>query len=103
MTCAEVARLISAYLDGELDPVAATAIADHLALCRDCPPEAAALAELRSALRSLEAPPPAAVQRLRAWVTTMTATDREAATEPGSPDSSRFPPRHRAPRRPRHS
>ena len=65
LTCTEVARVVSAYLDGELDSAAAARVGRHLAECPDCPPEAAAVAELRRALRQLGIPPAASVTRIR--------------------------------------
>ena len=36
MTCKEVIRKLSDYLDGELDPVLAEQLARHLEHCEDC-------------------------------------------------------------------
>lgn len=40
MTCAEVARRLQRYLDGDLDDDGAQRLAAHLELCRDCGMEA---------------------------------------------------------------
>ncbi len=81
--CAGIARHISAFLDGELDHATAAAIVAHLDLCRDCPPEAAAVAALRSALRELGTPPSSSMQRLRAWIETATGAAPAGGPEPG--------------------
>lgn len=36
MTCAEVVELVTAFLDGALDPVTAERFVEHLALCDGC-------------------------------------------------------------------
>ncbi len=36
MTCKEVIRKLSDYLDGELDPILAEQLARHLEHCEDC-------------------------------------------------------------------
>ena len=71
LTCAELGRLLSAYLDGELDPGTAAWAAHHLEQCPGCTPEADALAELRGALRELGVPPADAVTRLREWLSSI--------------------------------
>jgi anti-sigma factor RsiW len=83
LSCADLARLLSAYLDGELDATTARWAADHLDVCGDCAPGAAALAELRSALRGLGVPPAESVRRLRAWVTSVPATPPGDGPGPG--------------------
>lgn len=45
--------LLSAHLDGELDPVRATWVTEHLGECQQCRSAAAALTEARAAVRSL--------------------------------------------------
>jgi anti-sigma factor RsiW len=36
LTCAELVELVTAYLDGALDPAASQRFEDHLAECPDC-------------------------------------------------------------------
>lgn len=36
MTCSEFVELVTAYLEGELDPAAEARFAEHLALCDGC-------------------------------------------------------------------
>lgn len=71
LSCAELARLVCAYLDGELDPATAAWAAHHLEQCPGCAPEADALGELRVALRELGVPPSDAVTRLREWLSSV--------------------------------
>jgi len=62
-------ELLSAHLDGELSRDEATAVAEHLGGCKPCRVELEALAEVRSAVRSLpmlEAPIPLLPRRRRA-------------------------------------
>jgi anti-sigma factor RsiW len=56
------AELLSAYLDGELDPAEHAMVATHLAACDSCRAEAAGLSLVRGLVRNLPmAEPPAAV------------------------------------------
>src|SRR5690349_3440796 len=52
MSCAEVVRLLHAYVDGELDAVHAMEVDDHLAACGACARALDELTRLGSALRS---------------------------------------------------
>ncbi|MGH3877548.1 MAG: anti-sigma factor family protein [Actinophytocola sp.] len=36
MTCAELVELVTAYLEGELDPSTETRFIEHLAVCEGC-------------------------------------------------------------------
>lgn len=36
MTCQELVELVSAFLDGELDPVTERRLVDHIAICDGC-------------------------------------------------------------------
>ena len=49
----ETAVLVSAYLDGQLQPGELDVVAEHLADCRDCIAEFHQLKEIRAALRTL--------------------------------------------------
>jgi len=65
-SCMQVARQLHAYLDGEIDDVAARRIARHLELCRRCGLEASTYTEIKSALvRRGEPVPDEALERLR--------------------------------------
>jgi anti-sigma factor (TIGR02949 family) len=65
MQCDEVRRLVGAYVDGELDEEERLRLRDHLAGCRDCEAEAAALARLSHGIRAA-APAYRAPELLRA-------------------------------------
>ncbi len=50
MTCAEVARRLQRYLDGNLDDGRAQQLAAHLEMCRDCGMEAETYLDIKAAL-----------------------------------------------------
>ena len=50
-SCAEVARVLQAFLDGELGPQDAELVAEHLAACEVCEVEAQTVTEVRDAIR----------------------------------------------------
>ena len=67
-SCVEVARQLQAYLDHEVDEVAARRIARHLEICRRCGLEASTYTEIKSALgRQGEPVPDGALERLRCF------------------------------------
>lgn len=53
MNCAEASIWISAYLDGELDPETALAVAGHLETCDGCRGEFEALSSVDGMMRAL--------------------------------------------------
>jgi anti-sigma factor RsiW len=57
MRCQEARRLVSDYIDGELDTSTAAELEAHLARCPSCPPLAAALQAVLSQLRALHQVP----------------------------------------------
>jgi anti-sigma factor RsiW len=58
MKCKNAERLLSRYLDHELDQVRARQLEDHLARCAGCRQELADLAAATDRLRALDAPGP---------------------------------------------
>ena len=71
--CHQTARALQAYLDGEVDPPTATAVAEHLEICRRCGLEVrtyeaikAAIAATGHATATADPADQAAVERLRA-------------------------------------
>lgn len=48
--CYRVARVLQSYLDGEVDPPTATAVAEHLELCRRCGLEASTYTAIKTAI-----------------------------------------------------
>ncbi|MGW0821044.1 anti-sigma factor family protein [Streptomyces sp. NPDC002845] len=65
MGCAEVVRVLQAYLDGEADEVTARGVAAHLDDCRDCGLEADLYREIKNSLARQERPDTLALTRLR--------------------------------------
>lgn len=62
MNCRSVSDRLTAYLDGELDPTAASAVRGHLRLCEACRLAAEDHAKIRDTLGDLDRPePPAAL------------------------------------------
>ncbi len=56
LRCWRARRHVSAYLDGELDPVVARAVEAHLEACPTCPPLYASLVGVRATLGGLRDP-----------------------------------------------
>ena len=77
MLCDEVRPRLDAYIDGELGERERAEVLDHLGDCRECGPEAAALARLRDDIRQAD-PIYRAPEALRTQV--RFALRREAAT-----------------------
>jgi len=76
MNCDEARPLLDAYADAELPPAERAALAEHLAHCADCGPEAAAIARLRAAIRaeaSVYRAPPTLHRQIRAELRRETA------------------------------
>ncbi|MER6090345.1 anti-sigma factor family protein [Streptomyces bluensis] len=67
MSCAQVVRVLQAYLDGEMDDVTALRVRAHLDDCRDCGLEARTYREIKNALVRQERPDARAVARLRGF------------------------------------
>ena len=67
MQCEEVGPRLEAYLDGEIAEAERTLLREHLALCADCGPEAAALERLRDGIRQ-SAPHYRAPEALRSQI-----------------------------------
>ncbi len=67
MTCRDVARVLQACLDGEVDEVTAQRVAVHGEGCRRCGVEIAVYREIKNSLARQEVPDEAAMARLRAF------------------------------------
>jgi anti-sigma factor (TIGR02949 family) len=67
MRCEEVRARLDAYIDGELSEQERAAVLDHLADCRECGPEAAALQRLHDGIRQA-APSYRAPEALRSQI-----------------------------------
>lgn len=76
----QVARVLQYYLDGETDEVTARRVAAHLESCRRCGLNASVYREIRGALARRETPDPEALDRLRAFGTSL-LTDPAAGTD----------------------
>ena len=67
LDCKQVARVLQAYLNGDLDELDTRRVTAHLEDCRRCGLEAATIREIKRALAGRYEPPPDAVARLRAF------------------------------------
>ena len=67
LNCKQVARVLQAYLNGDLDELDTRRVTAHLEDCRRCGLEAATIREIKRALAGRYEPPPDAVARLRAF------------------------------------
>ena len=86
-SCMQVMRVLQPYLDGHTDGVTTRRVAVHLEACRRCGLEAATYREIKASLARRAAPPdPAALERLRAFGTSL--GDRRV----GEDDSGQAPP-----------
>jgi anti-sigma factor RsiW len=84
MTCRDVARVLEACLDGEVDEATAQRVAVHAEDCRRCDLEITVYQEIKNSLARQEVPDETAVARLRAFGATLLAAgpaeaDDEAA------------------------
>ena len=70
--CAEVARWLQPYLDGEVDGRTLRLVSAHLEVCRRCGLEAETYRALKQALVRRSDPPPEPVARLRAFADRLT-------------------------------
>ena len=73
--CAEVARWLQPYLDGEMDARTLRLVGAHLETCRRCGLEAETYRVLKQALLRRIDPPPEPVARLRSFADRLTAGD----------------------------
>jgi len=67
LNCKQVARVLQAYLNGDLDGFDAWRVTTHLEDCRRCGLEAATIREIKRALAGRYQPAPETVARLRAF------------------------------------
>ena len=67
LNCKQVARVLQAYLNGELDGLDAWRVTAHLEDCRRCGLEVATIREIKRALAGRYQPAPETVARLRAF------------------------------------
>lgn len=79
MSCAEVAEVLQAYLDGELGADTVPLVEDHLESCRRCGLDASVYADVKHALANRVAPRPESVERLRAFGKRIAHGDGRAA------------------------
>jgi anti-sigma factor RsiW len=73
--CAEVARWLQRYLDGEVDARTLRLVGAHLEVCRRCGLEAETYRALKEALARRSDPAREPVARLRAFADRLTAGD----------------------------
>jgi anti-sigma factor RsiW len=73
--CAEVARWLQPYLDGEVDARTLRLVGAHLEECRRCGLEAKTYRALKQALARRGDPPPEPVARLRSFAERLTTGD----------------------------
>ena len=67
LNCKQVARVLQAYLNGDLDELDTRRVTAHLEDCRRCGLEVATIREIKRALAGRYEPAPEAVARLRAF------------------------------------
>jgi len=67
LDCKQVARVLQAYLNSDLDGLDAWRVTAHLEDCRRCGLEFATIREIKRALAGRYEPAPEAVARLRAF------------------------------------
>ena len=67
LNCKQVARVLQAYLNGDLDGFDAWRVTTHLEDCRRCGLEAATIRQIKRALAGRYQPAPETVARLRAF------------------------------------
>lgn len=66
-TCAEVARILHRYLDGEADERSRRLVRSHLDDCRACGLEAETYREIKESLRERNTPSPDVLERIRSF------------------------------------
>ena len=78
--CRRVARVLQAYLDGELGPDQTDLVLDHLRHCQRCGIDARIYTEVKRSLRALATPAsPQAIHRLRTYATDLGDDPADAA------------------------
>jgi anti-sigma factor RsiW len=80
--CAEVARWLQRYLDGEVDAVTLRLVRAHLEVCRRCGLDAETYRALKEALARRTEPSPEPVARLRAFADRLSADDGDVHEQP---------------------
>jgi anti-sigma factor RsiW len=81
-SCMHVARVLQAYLDGQVDEVTARRVSRHLDICRRCGLEAATYFEIKQALhRHAETPPAESVHRLQEFAAHLAEQPPEEAID----------------------
>jgi RNA polymerase sigma-70 factor (ECF subfamily) len=84
LRCWRARRLVSAYLDRELDAASQQAVEGHLARCPTCPPLYASLVGIRDAMGELRDPDTVVeeqvAQRIRRHLGTVASPDVPSAT-----------------------
>jgi anti-sigma factor (TIGR02949 family) len=87
MRCAEVARVLQHYLDGQADELTTRRVRRHLEACRRCGLEADTYRAIKDALaRRRSAIDPRSVERLRAFAADLAARGPERAA-PGDTEA----------------
>lgn len=85
MTCAEVARVLQRFLDGQLDEHRAKRAALHLDRCRDCGLEADTYMAIKQSLFALGTPSPHALARLHDFAEGLAQGDAPVSGSPSEP------------------
>jgi anti-sigma factor (TIGR02949 family) len=78
--CAQVAKVLQTYLDGEAPPDKSTMVAEHLEECRKCGMEAETYRAIKASIAHTYRPDAQtedAVERLRAFVDQLAEPDEE--------------------------
>lgn len=79
--CRRVARVLQAFLDGELGPDQTDLVLDHLRHCRRCGMDAHVYAEIKRSLHALDSPrSPQAIHRLSTYAADLGDTTHDADT-----------------------
>lgn len=89
LDCREVARLLQAFLDGEIADPLAVPVADHLQACLTCGMEADTYRWLRAAVAGLaRADDPRQLRRLQRFVEALASGEGPVGVHAGNPISS---------------
>jgi anti-sigma factor RsiW len=88
LTCHEAAKILQAYLDGELDDIGARRVSAHLEVCRRCGLDLEVYTVIKAALRRRTVgDDDLAVRRLRSFADDLAAGRIVAAGWPRDPDA----------------